>query len=109
MIQIASKNTGASVRTLGECFQCGRTQIASILREKASILALYKANASGDSFHTWKRSCNSKYADINEALYKWYLLACSKNIYPGGAQLVEKAKDIAAHLGKSEFKVRIDG
>ena len=67
---------------LGECFQCGRTEIASILREKASILALFEENAAGGSFHMRKRSRNSDNADINEALYKLYLLACSKNIYP---------------------------
>lgn len=82
VIEIASKNPGTSVRMLGEHFQCGRTQIATILREKASILALYEANAVGGSFHMRKRSRNSKNADINKALYKWYLLACSKNIYP---------------------------
>ena len=34
------------------------------------------------------------------ALYEWYLLACSKNIYPDGPQL----KEIAERLGKSDFK-----
>ena len=28
----------------------------------------------------------------------------SKNIYPGGAQLTEKAKEIAQRMGKSSFK-----
>ena len=38
-----------------------------------------------------------------EYIYQWYTLACSKNIYPGGAQLTEKAK-MAERLGKSDFK-----
>ena len=37
-------------------------------------------------------------------MYKRYLLACSKNIYPGGPQLIEKAKLIAEQLGKQNFK-----
>ena len=36
----------------------------------------------------------SSYANINEALYDWYVLAASKNIFPMGPQLVEKAKQI---------------
>ncbi len=44
------------------------------------------------------------FKDINEALYKWYMAACSKNIYPAGPQLIEKAKQIADVLGKPEFK-----
>ena len=31
-------------------------------------------------------------------------LACSKHIYPGGPQLIEKAKEITERLGKSNFK-----
>ena len=32
-----------------------------------------------------------QYAKINEALYNWHVLAASKNIFPMGPQLVEKA------------------
>ena len=47
----------------------------------------------------------SEYAEVNDKLYEWYLLACFKNIFPGGPQLIEKAKQIAERLGKSDFKV----
>ncbi len=46
----------------------------------------------------------SVFKDVNEALYKWYMAACSKNIYLAGPQLIEKAKHIADVLGKPEFK-----
>ena len=42
----------------------------------------------------------SEYAEVNEALYKWFCLACLKNIFPGGT---EKAREIATALGKSNF------
>ena len=32
---------------------------------------------------------------MNEALYKWFCIACSKNIFPGGPEHTEKAKEIA--------------
>ena len=41
---------------------------------------------------------------VNEALYEWYTLTCSRNIYPAGPQLCEKAKQIAGVLGKANFK-----
>ena len=41
---------------------------------------------------------------MNSALYQWYTIATSKNIYPNGTQLSEKAKQIAQHLGYSDFK-----
>ena len=50
-----------------------------------------------------KKTRSSKYSDINNSLYEWYSLACSKNIYPDGPQLIEKAREIAKCLGKHNF------
>ena len=50
------------------------------------------------------RLATLEYSEINDALYKWFVLARSKNIPVGGQQLIEKAKMIAATLGKPEFK-----
>ena len=49
-------------------------------------------------------SHSSEFTDVNEALHKWYLLAVSRNIYPMGPQLCEKAKVIAQLLGVPNFK-----
>lgn len=63
---------------------------------------MYEANASGTRAYVSHRT--SEYVRINEALYQWYTIACSKNIYPTGPQLIEKAKEIAARLNKPDFK-----
>ena len=42
-----------------------------------------------------KRARSSEFSKINEVLHKWYLLACSNNIYLSGPQLCEKAREIA--------------
>lgn len=104
VIQTAKKNPGTGVRKLAGLFDCGRTQISSILKNSASILELYKENIDNESVRSRKRVRSCEFADINEALYEWYKLACSKNIYPCGPQLCEKAKQIAEHLGKPAFK-----
>ena len=103
VIKHSQKNPGTSVRALGEIFGCGKTQIGHILKNKESLLSLYQANTSGSRVHTSK-SRTSEYVEVNDALYKWFMLACSKNVYPGGPELTEKAKEIAEKLGKPDFK-----
>ena len=98
MIKKARNHPGITVRSLAELFNCGKTQISYILKNKDSILASYESNAS-----TSKQGRASKFSDVNQALYQWYCLACLNFFYPSGPQLVEKAKEIAARLVKSEF------
>ena len=87
-----------NTRTLGELFSCGKTQIGSILKNKKSLLAQYQANASG-TLITSRPSDN-----VNKPFFEWFMIACSKKHPPMGPQLVEKAKEIATHLGKDGFK-----
>ena len=104
IIKHTQSNPGLSLRSLEILFGCGKTQIGKILKNKESILASYQSNASGSRVHTISKARNSEYSEINDALYKWFVLARSKNIPVGGPQLIEKAKMIAATLGKPEFK-----
>lgn len=105
VIRTIEKNRGMSIRELSQQFDCGKTQIAKILKSKESILSMYESNASSSRVLTSK-TCGrqSEYGDVNKSLYEWYTLACSKNIFPMGPQLIEKAKQIATSLGKDEFK-----
>ena len=41
VIKTAEKNQGMSIRELAEQFDCGRTQIAKMFKDKESILSLY--------------------------------------------------------------------
>ena len=65
---------------------------------------MHEAKAPGSRIQTGVKCRTSEYADVNTALYDWYLITCSKNVYPTGPQLVEKAKQIAEQLRKSDFK-----
>ena len=104
LIKFFQKNPGTSVRSLGEQFGCGRTQVGKILKRRESLLGLYESNASSSRIHTSVIQRPSKFEEINKALYDWYKVACSKNIYPGGPQLIEKGKEIAEKLHKPGFK-----
>ena len=88
VIQKSESSPGMSVIALSELFGCGKTQISAILKNTDSIIALYESNASSSLMHTEIKSRVSEYSEINDALHMWYLLACSKNIYPVGPQLM---------------------
>ena len=74
------KNPGRNSQTLGEMFDCEKTQIGK-LKQKDSLMSMYESNASG-SRSILIRPPASEYEEINKYLYEWYTLACSKNIFP---------------------------
>ena len=92
------------VRKLANLFDCGKTQISMILRYRERIVELYEANAADEMYQMRKRIRGSTFSDVNEALYDWFCLAVSKNVFPDGRILSEKAKEIAQHLGFVDFK-----
>ena len=104
VINYAKKNPRVNIRDLGEMFQCGKTQIAKIVKNQDSLLSMCESNASGSRVHATMKFRSSEFMDVNKAVYEWYVLAYSKNIFPGGPQLIEKAKEIAERLGKTNFK-----
>lgn len=56
---MAEKNRGMSIRELEEHFDCGKTQIAKVLKSKESILSLYEDNAFGSRVLASKHMVNN--------------------------------------------------
>ena len=71
---------------------------------KGNYMSTYESNASSSSHSLGHKARNSPFSKVNDTLHEWYLLACSKNIYPDGPILKEKAKEIAEKLGIEGFK-----
>ena len=94
VIKASEKVPKPSIRKLAEEFNCGKTQISTILQNKHEILDVYETNASGKIYHTRKQIRNSKFGEMNDLLYQWYRKAVSRNIYHDGPLLKEKAKQI---------------
>ena len=65
---------------------------------------MYESNAPGSRVHMCKNFRASEYKGINKALYEWFRVTVSKNVYPSGTLLIDKAKEIATKLGKQNFK-----
>ena len=55
VIKASEKVPKPSIRKLAEEFNCGKTQISTILQNKHEILDMYETNASGEIYHTRKR------------------------------------------------------
>ena len=51
LIKTSQSRPGTSVRNICERFNCSKTQVAYILKNKVSILAMYEANNSGSRVH----------------------------------------------------------
>ena len=92
------------IRKLAEVFGCSKSQIGVILKKRNEIVSQYEANMANSSVQLKKTSRRSKYGDINDCLYEWYLMATSKNTFPTGPLLTEKASRIALHLGQHDFR-----
>lgn len=102
VILASEREPGIPSRKLATLFDCGKSQIQGILRNKQHYKDLYEQNADDKMKHCRKRSRKSEYSEINETLYKWFQLATSRNIFPDGKILMEKALEIAASLGMGE-------
>jgi hypothetical protein len=104
VIKTSEREPKLGIRTLAEHFQCGKTQISTILKNKKEVRELYESNASSGLCQARKRNRMSEYADLNDALFQWYQMCVQRNIYPDGSLLAEKALTIAERLGHTGFK-----
>ena len=76
VIKYAADHRGVGVRAIADHFQIGKTQVSDILKNKDSIQMSFESNLA-----TYQKPRNSKFSSVNEALYEWFRIACTKNIY----------------------------
>ena len=89
-VKTENREKKLGVQKLAQMFCCRETQISTVLKRKENIKVLYEANTSGERSHTSKRIRESKFSEMKEALYQWYLLAVSKNISPMGPSSLKR-------------------
>lgn len=104
LIKESQKNRTLTVRELTEMYKCGKTQVYQILKDKAAIIERYEANATENLCRSLRESRKSPFAEINDLLYQWFLVAVRKNIYPDGPTLCAQALEIAKRLQVDDFK-----
>ena len=74
---IQKSDEGNSSRKLAQMFDCGKTQIVKILKQKATILESWNSN---EGTQSQKRLNVKKYVKINSLLWEWYTRARASNI-----------------------------
>ena len=101
IIHFAAKNPSFGYRKIASAFSVARTQVQSIIKKKEEILTAYQSNLSKGQKQ--KQQHTGKFADINRALWDWYMLCRSSNIPVSGTMLQEEALIIAEKLGIEGF------
>ena len=76
VLEYKKENLSAGMRSIAEKFGCRKSQIQSILAKKDEILEHYGANKNAHC----KGARLSQLKNVDEATYKWYQKARSKNI-----------------------------
>ena len=71
VIKCAEESPSLGTRVLAEKFNCGRTQIQTILKNKSSIKVQFETHTPANR----KRRRGVKYSGIDEAMFQWYSLA----------------------------------
>lgn len=93
------EKTKMSHRQLAEKFAVGKTQIATILKDKEGIYKSWRENGFSEKS---KKRLKTEAFEIDSVLYDWYCAARQKKIPVSGPILQEKALEIAKNLGCSE-------
>ena len=102
--ELIQHSKGLKVRELAELYGCGKTQVYSVLKNKAQITVSYEASLEKNATLTIRRNRKSPNDELYQLLYEWYLLALHKNFVPDGPILMEQAKAIAQRLSIDGFK-----
>ena len=100
VIEYAKQNPSAGTRKIAEVFECGRTQIQTIMNNQESITRDYETNAPA----VRKRLRGPQYEDVDSILYDWFCLARQRLVPASGPMLQEEALIIACSLGVNDFK-----
>ena len=100
VIDFKNKNPATALRQIANKFQCGKTQIQSILRDQQNLRD--KSTASGNAAS--KRASTCRFQDIDLAMLEWFRKARSKNIPVSGPILQQKACAVAAQMGMGQVK-----
>lgn len=82
-------------------FKCGKTQVYEILKNKEKIKEEWMRGGNGD---IKRKPKESHHDDVNSTVLEWFMDARSRNLPVSGTIIQEKAREIANHFGKVDFK-----
>lgn len=99
-VDIINTSAGQSQRQLAEKFNCGKTQIHSILKRKADILEQWESNMNSHR----KRICKRPLQELEDDLSAWFNDCRARLIPLSGPMIQQKALLLAKKNKISDFK-----
>ena len=69
LVKKAKSDPSLGIRKLAEIFDCGKTQVSTIIQNKDTIIELYESNASSKRHRSLKRARPSQFSKVNDLLY----------------------------------------
>ena len=100
IITYAGENPDFGSRKLAEVFGCGKTLIQTLLKQKEDLLADWKSH---ENSSIKKRGRSEEFADINNAVWRWFCMAREALIPVSGPMIQEEAMQIALKLNTTGF------
>lgn len=93
-------SAGEKRKDVAARFNIPASSLSTILHSKDSIRDAVESGTSSKK----KRLKTSTYADVDKAVFTWFLDTRARNVPISGAILQQKAKDFACILGHDDFK-----
>lgn len=103
-IQIISalEEKSSTVKQLQAEYNCGKTQIYDLIKNKDSLKATWLQSGTSDMRKRFHQSTQN--VKLNELVYDWYVSMCSSNTPVSGPMMKECAAKFAQGLGLDQFK-----
>ena len=100
VVEYSKKHPPDSTRVIAEVFNCSRTQIQQILKNKDRIALEFEAKGEPA---TRKRKRKAAFQSVNDAVYQRYRLVRQRNVPVSGPMLQTEARLIADKLQQPSF------
>lgn len=93
-----------SCRKIALKYGVGKTQIQSILKNKAQILEKYSSGHHLLATKKLNKKSTAGYDELNQLVYEWFLDCLRRKLPMSGPLIQEKALHFAGDLGHTDFK-----
>ena len=99
LLLLKKHEAGASVTSLMNEFGVGRSTVSDIKKAKESLRKYAAEIDAGSGSQQRKSMRSSKYRELDEAVYKWYVQQRGVHVNVRGVEIMAAAESLAQHMG----------
>ena len=100
IVKLNHSNPKFDSRKIAKHYQCGKTNIQSILKHKDESFSEWEQNANAN---IKKKNFPAEFSDKNYAVWKWFCTARKANVAVSGPVIQEEARQVVSKLGTESF------